>query len=257
MRVVLAEWRRFFRRIIYPTGFLAAAGVVASFYGSLSTEYVSISYFYIIIASIAVIALLLELFSRLNGGSTQTYKDQAQGLHALGSLSDQIRNARTVHLLGTTFKSFTDNDSNLRAVQLAIASGADVRLLMMNPIGEEINRMLIARQDRNRSYTETMLRNEIMSSVARISNVLGNENCDRSVRFYRSSRSVSIYRFDNTFLVTCYTHGRGGSSPILLHRSRDVSKDEFAISLIRGIDELWAASSTLRFSQAVKMDDIN
>lgn len=246
-RNALMSWRAFFRTILYPSSFLALIGVGLAVYDPLSQRSVTVDYFLLLCVSFVFLIVLSEAIFRKADASSRFFKNQDSALRALGDLSKKIENARIVHLLGTTFKSFSDNEENLRALQAAISKGADVRILMMDPSDEQVASLLASRKDRNEDMSAEVLRNEITNSVSRIRNTIGDSACSDRVRFYKATRSISIYHIGDEFLVTCYTHGRGGSSPVVLYSTDDISKDEFAFALARGIDELWEAKSTTRY----------
>jgi len=244
---LLSSWRSFFRGILYPAGFLAVVGLLVSLFDPLTSQAIQINYFALLIVILVLLVIVIELAFLASNNKLHGYENQDEALRKFGPLAKKIENAKTVHLLGTTFKSFSDDEANLRALQQSLASGAGIKILMINPDGEEISRMLIARQDRNNFVSEELLRNEIRSSISRLQNALGEGTCKKILRFYRSTRSVSIYRIDDEYFVTCYTHGRGGSSPVITYQSASDGKDEFAGKFGRGFSELWDAGSTVDF----------
>ena len=242
----LSSWRSFFRGILYPAGFLAIIGLLVSLFDPLTSYSIEINYFVLLIIVSVLLVIMIELAFLASNNKLHGYENQDEALRRFGSLAEKIKGAKTVHLLGTTFKSFSDDEANLKAVQQSLASESNVKILMINPDGDEISRMLIARRDRNNYVNEELLRNEIRSSISRLQNALGEGVCNKILRFYRSTRSVSIYRTDDEYFVTCYTHGRGGSSPVITYQCMS-EKDKFAEKFRRGFSELWDAESTVDF----------
>lgn len=252
VRRLISSWRTFFRGVLYPAGFLAVVGLVVSLFDPLMSHSVQVSYLVFVVVALILLVILIELAFLATNSKISGHKNQDEALRVFGPLADKIGGATKVHLLGTTFKSFSDDEANLKALQQAIASGSDVKILMIHPNGEEISRMLIARQDRNSYVSDELLRNEIRSSISRLQNALGENTCEKIIRFYRSTRSVSIYRIDDGYFVTCYTHGRGGSSPVITYQGSNDGTDEFSATFERGFSELWNAGSTVDFKSVLE-----
>ena len=164
---------------------------------------------------------------------------------SLAPLPELIRKAKIVTLVGGTFNTFTDRAENLEALAYRMSQNLqkETKLLILHPEAATLQDIERARRERS---TKPMLINvsaEIRKSLNRIYQYIG-EDITEVVRVYNGPLGLGLYRFDEEFRLTIYTYGRGASSPCISIRKTGKHK-EFFDSIIRGVDELWKAESSI------------
>lgn len=162
------------------------------------------------------------------------------------SLPRLIEEADRVDILSGTLASFTSREAILKSLsQKARAQDDDkIRVLMLHPEGVGLEQLVRSRRSRGMNSTVDKLRAEVRKSMDRLVQFLGADVASDVIRLYKVPRTISVYRFDDKYLTTCYTFGRGGSSPAFYLRSSSRSA-EFCGGLDRGIRELWKSESTV------------
>jgi hypothetical protein len=153
--------------------------------------------------------------------------------------------AKHVALVGGTFKTFADRAENLDALSKRASLGPEssTRILILNPKGKSLIDIARSRKELGRLLSLDDLEQEIRMSLARLSERLG-DRMPAIVRLYEGPLSLGIYRFDDEFVLTLYTYGRGASSPSMFIR-RSAEHSDFLDSVSRGVEELWNAPSSV------------
>jgi hypothetical protein len=161
------------------------------------------------------------------------------------SLAERLLKAKDVVLVGGTFKTFTDRAENLDALLQRTAMGSErsTRLLILSPKARSLADIARARHELGRLVRLEDLEQEIRRSLARLAERLGDRMAS-VVKIYDGPLSVGIYRFDDEFMLTLYTYGRGASSPSILIR-RSPEHSSFLDSVSRGVEEIWKAPSSV------------
>jgi hypothetical protein len=183
-----------------------------------------------------------------------------------GDLSELMRESKDILILGQTLTSFTGDAENREALKAHLKKMAKeridhperaedqletkLRILMLRPDsdGREVaqkarNHRLQASRSNFESEIETSIQYllQIGAELKTGAEPTGGKKREEHVRLYEQHPTFSLYKCDSTCVVTIYTLGHGASSPAFLFRSVGRYK-EFSDTLIRGFDELWAAS---------------
>ncbi len=163
-----------------------------------------------------------------------------------------VEKSLNVEIVGGTLLSLTDQERNLHALARL---EEDPRILLMHPDGSGI-----AAAEKNRATFNRVpsydLKVECRRSILRIISALGMERSLRTVRLYEAMPTTSIYRLGDTYVLTCYTFGRGGGSPSILVR-RGPDTERFCRKLNDGISALWDSATELtpEFVERVRLTD--
>lgn len=168
---------------------------------------------------------------------------QANMLTLSPSHAENLDSTRNADLLCDSFKSFVDNDNNLKALKKFLGCGGNLRVLIMNPFGTGPELTAMARKNVRNMSTAEDFSSEIIHSIRRLSNFLTIEQLLKSVRFYNYPSFYASYIFDEEAFVTIFTYGRGGSSPTLYVSNKPKTMDDFFDGITRGFSELWEAST--------------
>jgi len=156
-----------------------------------------------------------------------------------------IQQTEEIAILGGTLKSLTDQSHILEVLGQYCKAGKHVRILLMHPDSEDVPIVTRARGARlNFEMLAERYREEIRASILRLVSHLGADSVCKCLKLYSYAPTMAIHKYGKTYYLTCYTFGRGGSSPGLVVR-RGPRTEEFCESLDRGFDELWANCSTL------------
>jgi len=249
-QIILAN-RRKVRRFVYPTSLLPLVGVLTGLYFNLGPVSVSVSLFGIVLVSVFIFLGLVEFVLRTGGDDILLSPSQTNLFRMMESLVELIDGAKSIALMGGTFKSFTDNMENVHALSRH-GNRENIRVLMLCPGELGIQGINRARLDRYPSFGVNELDHEVIKSLQRFCKELGVALTCRVVRLYTVPPTISVYQFDCKIAITLYTFGRGASSPAVLVTDR--CGNEFCDSIKRGIDELWQAQSTLQLTEEVLLD---
>lgn len=163
------------------------------------------------------------------------------------SVTELIQRSSKIDILCDTLKSFSDDESRIKAINKKIDDGASVRILLLDHESSTILKALCNARSVNKGviYTEDNMKSEVLDSLKRFERFLGGAKMNGGggvIRRYAHYPTCAIYRFDDFYMVCPYTFGRGGSSPAFL-LSRSELNDGFCDGLDQGFDELWNASS--------------
>ena len=165
------------------------------------------------------------------------------------SLTEIISESDEIDILCDTLKTFSDDESRIKAINRRIDEGARVRILVVDPDAESVIRELCFARSANKgaSIGEADIQAEIRASIARFARVLGDAKSKGGagvLRKYSHYPTCAIYRFDDRYMVCSYTFGRGGSSPAF-SMVRGEANAAFLDGLDRGFSELWNAKTSV------------
>ena len=182
---------------------------------------------------------------------TETYfAGSANGLYKLlpHSLADMIRNAGPdgVAIMGGALGGFAINRENTEALGSLSRQGAPVQILMLDPEGPGVERLADQRRQVGSSVTGPELRAEIRTSLKHLRDQLGPSNMYQSCRLYSHTPRNAIYRIGDSYVVTVYRFGGGGSSPSLF-LTRNEANDAFCNGLDRSFRDTWNSETSRPF----------
>ena len=216
-----------------------------------SKDGISHQFAFLAALSIVAIAAILEiyLFLRRNASTTTFCATQlslySHLLRTRGmDVAEIIRGSESIDILCDTLKSFTDDESRIKALNHAIDNGKRVRILALDPESPAIGSLCEARNARKGGGLDCAdLQLEIKHSLRRIEQVFGPSKARLAVRRYSHYPTCAIYRFGDDYMVCTYTFGRGGSSPAMFLSMSD-SNAGYCAGLNQAFEELWNASTT-------------
>jgi len=198
-----------------------------------------------------VLAVVLELILRLVSSWTAnvvTAGDYAGAIRGSQIAESLVSPANEIDLLSGTLRTFCERAADIRALHDRWREGASVRILMMAPNEDGAKLMAQERSARGLVSSAKAIDEQIVESIRRLYAEFPMEMIEQVVRLYPTAPHSSAFRYDDAYVVTVYTFGRGGSSPTLfLHRSGHVG---FCESLDRGFRELWNAPTTKRLDKS-------
>jgi len=231
---------RYFLHTLLPTTVL---GVVAAASAGSAPWFIAVIWFLCYLIAALVLELLLrqpqdELVRRVVSGP-----DAEAVYRSLASVEEMIACSHRVELLAGTLKTFTERSANIKALHERHRAGAHVRLLVMAPRGEGVRIANAERGDRVNQVDAEDLSDEITRSINRLLLEFSRAELREILRLYTGSPHLAMTRYDDQYIMTMYTHGRGGSSPSLAIR-RGGPHEAFCEALDRGFQELWEAPST-------------
>ncbi len=189
---------------------------------------------------IAAITAVMEIAIAIGGreGAKPLFAEgEAALLKQLGGLDRLMRGAREIDLLAGA-GGFTTEEANLKAIRGRVESGAKIRILLMHPEGDGVKMMARARNARGMHTPDDEIPSEVRKSLTRIAHFCGERSATELVRLYWEPRTISLYRFDDRFVVSVHPGGRGSSAPAFFI-GRSAHSRTFCDRLMTAFLELW------------------
>jgi hypothetical protein len=203
----------------------------------------------IVCLSILAIRLLVALLtlrqSSLLELSRASYGELANSLPV--QIVELVEKADTIQIVGGTMIEFVRQAATVEALAIAASRGVKLQMIMLDPEAPILQAVATERASRAGTTIEEELERlqiECKYSIDRLRAALSKETVDRTLRLSSVMPHHAFQRYDENYILTPYTFGRGGSAASAYLQTSNASK-QLCAGLAKGFEELWHSDCTV------------